>query len=346
MKKQLKALYVLKTLAITAVFNTLIALFLTAVGFRGGPFVTNFIFSQCIGLSICMTILVVYHLFRPKHPALELLALAGALVFGSLVGIAAGAAASGLGLAAIADESLFFLRLVFFGLLFGAVVSYFFISRERMADSQSRMQEERIQRLVSEKRSVETHLRMLQAQIEPHFLFNTLSNVLSLMDTESGKAKSMLEDLICYLRTSLSSSRKTNSTVQEELDLIQAYMNIFKIRMGERLQFNILASESVRSLTFPPMMIQPLVENAIQHGLEPKIEGGRIDIAVGQEANLIRVAVADTGVGLTATSHSGLGIDNIRKRLAALYNGRGRLLLEENAPCGLKAVLEVPHVSG
>ncbi len=122
-------------------------------------------------------------------------------------------------------------------------------------------------------------------------------------------------------------------------------MNIYKIRMGRRLTFCIDASQTARGLPFPPMMIQPLVENAIKHGLEPKINGGEIRIAVQAENNLIRVVVADTGLGMTVAAPPGTGIANIRERLHSLFNGNAQLILEENTPSGLRATLEVPHVA-
>ncbi len=345
MKAQITPSYAFKALAITAVFNTIIAIFLTIVRFKGGVFLTNFIFSQCIGLSICACMLGVHHLFDASRPILQLVLHLTGMILGSVVGIVLGGLLSGIGIMYFVKESIFFLQLIFFGLLFGSVASYFFLSRERLATSETLAQQERIRRLVSDKKMIETNLRLLQAQIEPHFLFNTLSNILSLLDTDTHKARTMLEDLIRYLRTSLSRSREKITTIGQELDQIQAYMNIYKIRMGRRLTFCIDVSQTARGLPFPPMMIQPLVENAIKHGLEPKINGGEIRIAVQAENNLIRVVVADTGLGMTVAAPPGTGIANIRERLHSLFNGNAQLILEENTPSGLRATLEVPHVA-
>jgi sensor histidine kinase YesM len=204
------------------------------------------------------------------------------------------------------------------------------------------IQQERIKRLSSEKEALEANLRLLQAQIEPHFLFNTLSNVLSLIDTDPTDGKSMLLDLIHYLRTSLSRTFPDTITLDQEMDMIKAYLNIQKIRMGERLQFTIELSEAARQHPFPPMLLQPLVENAVKHGLEPKMEGGEIMIKAAEENDLIRIEVTDTGNGFSSFHNTGVGIGNVRERIKLLYGEKGRFIIEENKPNGVRAIIEVP----
>jgi LytS/YehU family sensor histidine kinase len=203
-------------------------------------------------------------------------------------------------------------------------------------------EKERFNRLASEKAVLESSLRLLQAQIEPHFLFNTLSNILSLIDTEPIKGKSMLTDLIKYLRTSLSRTQAETTTLDQEITSIKAYLNIQQIRMGERLSFTIDIPDTIREHPFPPMLLQPLVENAIKHGLEPSIEGGEISINVMEENNLIRIEVLDTGSGFSSGNEGGVGIRNVRERIKLLYGDKGRFVMEENKPRGVKAVIEVP----
>lgn len=128
--------------------------------------------------------------------------------------------------------------------------------------------------------------------------------------------------------------------------MIRAYLNIFKIRMGERLAFSIDVPEALRAILFPPMLIQPLVENAVQHGLEPRIEGGEISISASALPGRIRIDVADSGLGFHEGSHWGVGLTNIKERLDTLYDGKARLTLEENRPNGLLATIEVPHDAG
>ena len=263
------------------------------------------------------------------------------MLTGSFIGIFLGTMLSGLDPKIYFERYGLFIQMVFFGLMFGAIISYFFMSRERLAASETRIQEERIKRLTSEKRMAESKLRLLQAQMEPHFLFNTLSNILSLLDSDPGRGKSMLVDLVRYLRTSLAKTREKTTTLGHEMEMIQAYLNIFKGRMGDRLHWHIDIPDAAKEIPFPPMLIQPIVENAIRHGLEPKIDGGEVSIKVEVEDHLVRVAVTDTGVGFDAADGSGLGLSNVKERLQSLYEEGARLILEENKPTGLKAVIEI-----
>ncbi len=125
--------------------------------------------------------------------------------------------------------------------------------------------------------------------------------------------------------------------------MIRAYLNIFKVRMGDRLKFNIDLPSKLEEIPFPPMLIQPLVENAIKHGLEPKVEGGGIFIRANLNGKLLRVEICDTGVGFKSDRTDGLGLANIRERLQSLYGNDGRLVLEENQSGGVKATIEVPY---
>ena len=225
-----------KSLLITALFNTIIALFLTHLEYGAG-FATNFIFSQAIGLSICTSILT-GHLFLKNPTALQhFIMILITLTLGAVLGSFFGAFILGMSLAGIFQGkpvSLF--QLLGIGILFGSVITYFFFSQERIAQTKAEMQEERIKRLDSEKSALETHLKMLQAQIEPHFLFNSLSTVLTLMDTDRKKAGKMLTDLIQFLRISLSKTRAETTTIGHEMEMARAYPNIYQIRMGDRLQ--------------------------------------------------------------------------------------------------------------
>ena len=133
----------------------------------------------------------------------------------------------------------------------------------------------------------ETHLRLLQAQIEPHFLFNTLTSILNFSIKDPNKAKIMHNNFKQYLKTTLSKTRSSDTTIGQDIELIRAYLDIFKVRMGERLQYSIKADDEVNDLSFPSMLIQPIIENAIKHGLEPKIEGGEISVQVKKINNKI-----------------------------------------------------------
>ena len=340
MKIQLPAInrkMVIKTLLYTAVFNTIIAIFLTVIKFGGGP-VDNFIVSQCIGISICLCLLTTHYFVKSARPLAHIVG----LTIGSVIGTLLGSVAVGMNPSTFFREYSFF-QIILVGILFGSIISYFFISREKISASEVMIQEEKIKRLTSEKKVMESNLRLLQAQIEPHFLFNTLSNILSLIDTDTEKGKSMLEDLIHYLRTSLSKTRENASSISQEMEMIEAYLNIFRVRMGERLRYRIDIPDTMKDIPFPPMLVQPFVENAIKHGLEPRIKGGEVSIRGEEKGDTIRLEVADTGLGFHGDSDMGVGLSNIRERLQTLYGDKGRLIFEENRPSGLKAIIEVPY---
>jgi sensor histidine kinase YesM len=330
-----------KSLFYTLIFDTIIALFLTAMDFGDG-FWINFIMSQSIGLSCCTAILASLYFFPSDKPILQAVRVAVALLIGSLCGSFLGTILSGLGPAIIFGKHGLF-QLLILGVMFGTIITYFFSSRAQIAESKTLIQEEKIKRLTSEKQAAEANLKMLQAQIEPHFLFNTLSNVLNLLDNDVAKGKSMLVDFTSYLRTSLVKIRGQRTTLGHEMEMIRAYLNIFKVRMENRLNFSIELPEPLAEIEFPPMLLQPLVENAVKHGLEPKIEGGNIMIKAEEKNGFLSLEVIDTGIGITGHYHSGLGLSNVRERLESLYDNRASVSLEANQPCGVKATIEVPH---
>ncbi len=328
----------------TAIFNTLIAALLTYI-VGDDSFWSNFIISQCIGLSICLLAQNGLRLFKPQTTLALAATIAGAIVVGALAGGLAGGFLAGVNLADFPAQKVYAIRSVVLSLLFGGIIAFYFFSREKISQTRQELQQERIQRLISEKQAAEAQLKMLQAQIEPHFLFNTLANIHSLLESDLGKGKTMLADLTRYLRASLAETRVQWTTLGSELDLIAAYLNIFQIRMDERLQVRIEIEERFRSVPFSPMLIQPLVENALIHGLDESIEGGAIHIRVEHRDANLRVIVTDTGKGLSAERPYGLGLTNIRDRLQSLYDGQARLLLSENRPTGTTATIEVPYAS-
>jgi len=163
---------------------------------------------------------------------------------------------------------------------------------------------------VLEKQLVQAKLDALKSQLHPHFLFNTLSNVLSLLDTHPNKGKSMLVDFIQYLLASLSKIREEKATLGQEMEMILAYLGIFKVRMGHRLKYKIDLPEHLEATSFPPMLIQPLVENAIKHGLEPKVDGGEILIRGIEKDGILRLEIVDSGMGFNAEREAGMGLSN------------------------------------
>jgi signal transduction histidine kinase len=192
----------------------------------------------------------------------------------------------------------------------------------------------------------EARLRALQAQIEPHFLYNTLANVVSLIGPKPAQAQHMLERFIDYLRASLASSRSEEATLGTETRLVAAYLDVLAVRMGERLRYRIELPDELRQFAIAPMLLQPVVENAISHGLEPKVEGGEIVVSARVEGAWLCLQISDTGVGLQETASAkpggGVGLSNLRERLRSLYGGAARVELLENQPCGMTVRLMLP----
>ena len=224
-----------------------------------------------------------------------------------------------------------------------AVVSKIFIDRSRAAQRMAEVKRREADYHRMSRQVTEAKLAALQAQVEPHFLYNTLASVQALTEVDPAKANAMTGHLIQYLRNALPKMRESVSTVGQELELVRAYLNILQMRMGERLHFEIAMPPELAEAPFPPLMLPSLVENAIKHGLEPLREGGTVAIAAEETDGRIRVTVTDTGRGFGEAPGEGVGLANIRERLAALYGSEGRLTLEANEPRGVRAILEVPR---
>ena len=196
----------------------------------------------------------------------------------------------------------------------------------------------------AERERTTAELKALRAQVEPHFLYNTLSNVVSLIEREPATAKYMTERLIGYLRHTLDASRREHATVGDELAIIADYLEILRLRMGERLWYEVAADDATRALPLSPMLLQPLVEKAIKHGLEPKIEGGRITVSAAVQDGRLNIVVEDTGLGFgvaTDTAGSGSGLANVRGRLKAIYGDAARLSIEQ-PEAGTRIRLSLP----
>jgi signal transduction histidine kinase len=191
----------------------------------------------------------------------------------------------------------------------------------------------------------EAKLRTLQAQIEPHFLYNTLANVVSLIGSDPVRARHMLERLIDFLRASLSASRAESATLGGEIDLARAYLDLLTVRMGARLRYRIDVDDACRAAAIAPMLIQPLVENAIMHGIEPKVDGGTIVVRARRTDAGLCVEVLDDGVGLVAAAPrpgGGVGLSNLRERLRTLYGNLAKIQLLENQDGGVTSRLILP----
>lgn len=223
------------------------------------------------------------------------------------------------------------------------------VRKVAQADAKVRTAVDAAERETMERQLVQARLQVLQAQVEPHFLFNTLAAVDYLIETEPPRASRMQKALITYLRGALPQMRQESSTLGREVRLVSSYLELIKMRIEERLEVEIAIPETLQSAVFPPMMLQSLVENAIKHGIEPKPEGGKVRVAAGVQGTQLWVEVRDTGVGLPdgellegPTSGTGLGLQNIRERLAMLFPGKSRLMLmsDEN---GTVVRITVPY---
>ncbi len=198
---------------------------------------------------------------------------------------------------------------------------------------------------------MEARMAAMQAQIEPHFLFNTLASIEHLIETDPPRAGRMQRNLIDLLRATMPSMREANAkTVRDlgrELAVIRPYLEILKVRMEERLQTEVLVSDGLLSAEFPPMMLQSLVENAIKHGLEPKADGGQLTVRAEIVHGNLAVNVTDTGVGFgkAATAGTGIGLSNIRERLALLYGNKASLAVSEPAGGGTSVTITVPYIA-
>ncbi len=198
---------------------------------------------------------------------------------------------------------------------------------------------------------IEARMAAMQAQVEPHFLFNTLASIDHLIETDPPRASQMQKNLIALLRASMPTMREANASgvrdLGRELAVIRPYLEILKVRMEERLATEIDVPEGLMSAEFPPMMIQSLVENAIKHGLEPKPEGGTLKVKAKIVHGKLAVSVADTGLGFgrAATGGTGVGLANIRERLQLLHGGKATLTVTENQPSGTVVVITVPYRS-
>jgi sensor histidine kinase YesM len=262
-----------------------------------------------------------------------------AVVAGALVGGMLGRLLTGLGASPDGSHET---QALLIGLLFGSIAAGFFWLRQRNAQLESDLQARELARLEAEKQSLAAQLRMLQAQIEPHFLFNSLANVAALIDTDRKLAGSLLDALIRYLRSSLARTRAEGGTLGDEVALLTAYLEVLKVRMGNRLDYRFDIAPELLDAAFPPMLLQPLVENAIRHGLEPKVAGGRITVSAQKQGERLRIAVADDGLGFGETPGDGIGVRHVRDRLAALYGAAARLELSSGVGAGVTATMSIP----
>lgn len=330
MKRNLTSLFLL------ILFNSAIAGLLTVIGFGPGPGV-NMVFSQCIGGSIA---LINWPLLSRLEPGgRRWLALSVSLPLAVVLGIVLAHGLLGMPL----RITPVFWQSLAIGMMFAVLGSTVFLLSERVHRLDDEVRQRRLAEAEQARRETEAHLKLLQAQIEPHFLFNTLANVASLIDSDPARARRLLDRLNDWLRVALARARDEQASLGDELALLENWLEIMTERFGTRLVWRIDADSETRLLSFPPMLLQPLVENAVKHGIEPKVGGGCVEVLAECRDGRLRVAVRDNGTGLaTPPSAVGAGLENVRQRLAALYGEAGLLSLRSAPEGGLIATLELP----
>jgi len=308
-------------------FNTAIAALLTLLRYGGG-FLENLVFANCIGLIVLGVIHAGWRAFWPgrRPPIAAFIALiALGVAVGWLGGSAIAAALLGIPWTAGRDA----LAALGVTVAAGIAGTWFFWSRHKAADL--------------ERGRIEAQLKLLQAQIEPHFLFNTLANLDALIATDPPRAREMLRHLNDYLRATLAAVRRERSPLGEEFALLRDYLEVIAIRMGPRLKFAIALPTELAGVEIPPMLLQPLVENAVKHGLEPKVEGGTVSVLAKADRRSLVLEVADTGTGGPAEGGAGVGLANVRERLAAAYAGAARVVAGADPAGGYKVTLTLPR---
>jgi signal transduction histidine kinase len=228
--------------------------------------------------------------------------------------------------------------------LFGAKV---LMGGKKRAEARAQAANAAAEREALQRQVTEARMQMMQAQVEPHFLFNTLASVEHLIETDPPRASAMQRSLIQYLRAVLPQMREAApiTNLGREADMVRAYLDLLKVRMEERLSIDFAVPDGLRSAAFPPMMLQSLVENAIKHGLEAKPDGGTLRVFAEVADSKLRVTVIDNGLGFGAlpSNGTGLGLQSIRDRLKLLHGDRAQLIITPNSPSGVCATIEVPY---
>lgn len=220
--------------------------------------------------------------------------------------------------------------------LAGIAITYYFYSINKSAWLERKMDE-------AHRHAIDARLKLLETQLEPHMLFNTLANLRALIAADPPRAQQMLDHMIAYLRATLDASRSSSHTLADEFERLRDYLELMAIRMGPRLAFRLDLPPALARQPVPALLLQPLVENAIKHGLEPKVEGGTITVSARQEAGAVLLEVADTGVGPGgAQASKGFGLAQVRERLAALYGPAGAMEFIADGAQGTRATVRFP----
>jgi signal transduction histidine kinase len=345
-----------RDLLYTFIWNALFACFFAAVAtVANGRLPSakwmgyNLVFANCIGYTLHLifhfTARTIEPWVRSKGMVVAGAFYAGASTVGVVIGVAIAQLALGIGLVPTLTSPGWLASVAAISIVISIVLTVVFTFRERGALAEARLERERLRVARIESEAMRANLKALQAQIEPHFLFNTLANVASLVDADPARARRMLESFIRFLRSSLAATRAEHTTLGEDFALIASFLEVIQERMGERLVVSVAVPDELRAFALPPLLLQPIVENAVRHGLEPKVEGGTIKLSARAQPGRVVIEVADTGVGFRETTSGGLGLANIRERLKLTYGDDAKLSIRDNSPVGTLVAIELPRAA-
>ena len=310
------------------------------------PYAPSLVYSLCIGLASWLLIDLGRHAFPSAADTgwprgwIIALVVAGGVGAGAFFGIRLADAicvALGLYSAMPMDPVAELRQTLLISAIAGISVSYYFYSRGRSAYLTRKVTQ-------AESHANEARLKLLETQLEPHMLFNTLANLRALIAVDPPRAQEMLDRVIAYLRATLDASRATTHPLHAEFERLRDYLELMAVRMGPRLAFELELPPDVASLAVPTLLLQPLVENSIRHGLEPKVEGGRIRVSARRDGDRLLIEVSDTGVGQAAADaeRQGFGLAQVRERLAALYGAAATFAFEGTPGGGARARISLP----
>jgi sensor histidine kinase YesM len=322
-----------RRLIVAMAFNTVIALGISAFGEH--HFGINLVYSQCIGLSIWGLMDFGCRLLIPDRVE-NWRRLFWIVPLGATLGYVIGTLVADTLLSTHSfhywtnapGKAVGFLIL---SLVAGTASTYYFMSREQLASAREARAHADAQAQAAQRHAAESQLKLLQTQLEPHMLFNTLANLRVLIGLDAARAQDMLDHLVAYLRATLDASRATRHSVRAEFDRLRDYLELMAVRMGPRLRYTLDLPPELANLQVPPLLLQAVVENSIKHGLEPQVEGGSITVSARLAGGLLALEVADTGVGSTTDlnqppAHPGsFGLAQVRARLQASYGEQGTI---------------------
>lgn len=322
-----------KTYLVNALFCTVIAamIWIALPASLNYGFLSNWVHAQAIGTIICSLVLLTNcsidrYRILPDRLLLFLLPLIiviGYFLGSSIARLLVDAPSMALD---FSDDRQMMITMMALTVVVTVAITWFFTS-------QTTITELRINAAEESERAAQAHLSMLLAQIEPHMLFNTLANLRALIGDEPDKAREMLDSLIEFLRSTLQHSRTSTVALEQDFQILDSYLSLMAIRLGDRLRYSMVLPESLKRCSIPSLLLQPIVENAIKHGIEPAIDGGSVVIKAEKRNNRLVLMVEDTGKGLTQAmgadreplledSVSGLGLANVRARCEALPGGK------------------------